>query len=49
MVAVQSSFDGREAVVQRVQRDIECHVPLLFGEDSVWVVSFEEIAMGMWS
>ncbi|MFD3564085.1 hypothetical protein ACFWVU_31165 [Streptomyces sp. NPDC058686] len=49
MVAVQSSFDGREAVIQRVQRDIERHDPLPFGEDSEWVASFEETTMGMWS
>ncbi|MFI9780796.1 SUKH-4 family immunity protein [Streptomyces sp. NPDC051956] len=48
-VAVQSSFDEREAVIQHVQQDIERHDPLPFGEDSEWVASFEEIAMGMWT
>ncbi|MEV7283005.1 SUKH-4 family immunity protein [Streptomyces sp. NPDC093252] len=48
-IAAQSSFDGREAVLQRVQHDIEQHDPLPFGEDSEWVASFEEIAMGMWT
>ncbi|MGW6403645.1 SUKH-4 family immunity protein [Streptomyces sp. NPDC055134] len=48
-VAVQSSFDGREAVIHRVQQDIERHDPLPFGEDSEWLASFEEIAMGMWT
>ncbi|MFF3172911.1 SUKH-4 family immunity protein [Streptomyces sp. NPDC057900] len=48
-IAAQSSFDSREAIIQRVRREIEQRDPLPFSEDSEWVPSFEEIAMGMWS
>lgn len=48
-IAAQNSFDSRNAVVERVRRDVERRDPLPFSEDSEWVPSFEEIAMGMWS
>ncbi|MEU3302273.1 SUKH-4 family immunity protein [Streptomyces sp. NPDC006678] len=48
-VAAANSFDEREAVIQRVRREIEQRDPLPFSEESEWVASFEEIAMGMWT